>query len=214
MVDLALENNHCFYIGMSGSGKSQVLKQSGEIPSPNKARIVVWDAKPEHLDADQFETFESFARALFDADRSGRGFKISLHLSHAQRTPDNHELFCEIVASILRSDKLTYVIDEELSRSCRSSSKADYWHGYLIEEGRSKGLVYHGVIQYPQYVPKQVLRGVKKIYAGQHADTADYIKEKFPDDWKEFQYLSPLEFLVWEMGKREIVRKQYKYKKF
>lgn len=159
-------NNNTLYIARSGGGKSQALLQNAEIPH-NGARVLLFDPNEDHPWCIRFDEIEQFKRAAFSACKkwySGRrGFRIAYT---GEQTPAIHEEWCRFVCSVLDGDYETFCIDEEISLSCESVSRAEFYHRQLMNQGRKFGAIYHGTTQRPQEIPKTVFEQCEKWYVG------------------------------------------------
>lgn len=203
----SLHNRHHLYIGDTGSGKSQALKQNKELPDRG-VQTIIFDPGEDHK-AHRYSEPEKFKQALIGGIRSGKGFRLALTVPVSIGGPKAHEWFCRVVAEVLDGRYKTYVIDEELSRSCRSAAKADPWHAFLLNEGRKYGLIYHGTIQYPQEVPKTIYRAARVLWVGcQDVVAVDYVAKRLGIENQSIADLNPLEFYVQDRDKKPSLRRE------
>ncbi|MEZ0147779.1 MAG: hypothetical protein AB9Q19_00450 [Candidatus Reddybacter sp.] len=210
-ADHSLPNKFCLYIGDTGSGKSQALKQLGKIPGRG-VRCLMWDPGEDHK-AQRCTTLRQFERTVAAGIRRGGGFRIALTLPGLQQTAANHELWCSIVYQVLNGRRLTYVIDEELSAVTRSAGKADPALGLMLNQGRKFGLVYHGTIQYPQELSKTVYRACQTLFVGiQDVEAVRYVARRLAVEPGEIARLKPLQFIKSEKHQPNKTI-QMKYKK-
>lgn len=209
----SLPNRHTLYLGDTGNGKSQALKQNPEVPKSG-IQLIIWDPGEDHK-AHRYRDCAQFKAALIRGIRSGKGFRIALTVPLAIRTRATHEWFCRVVAEVLDGRYLTYVIDEELSMISRGAAQADTWHGFLLNEGRKFGLIYHGTIQYPQEMPKSVYRAARVLWVGgQDVEAVRYVAKRLGVKEQEIMDLKPLEFFVQDKDRTPILRREtLKYKK-
>ena len=191
--DPSLHNRHHLYLGDSGSGKSQAVKQNKGIPNSG-ARVLLWDPGLDHAGT-RFTVCSEFAEAVIQSIRSGKGFRVAF--TPKRRTVELHEWFCEFVLSVLDGRHSTYVIDEEISRSVNTVSKAPEWFAELMNEGRKYGLRYHGTTQFPQEIPKTIYRNCRVIWAGlQDLQAVTYVATSVGVTPEQISGLKPLEFYV------------------
>lgn len=156
-----LDNRNTLYLGRSGAGKSQALKQNPAIPAAG-ARVVLFDPNADHA-AHRFNDRAGFARALARADQSGQGFRIAYT---GDASPAIHEWWCECVCAILDGKKTTIVIDEEIASSCSRAGTADPAFRRLLNQGRKYGMQYHGTSQRPQEIPKTAYENCLVLFVG------------------------------------------------
>lgn len=205
-----LPNRNTLYLGRTGAGKSQALKQNPEIPA-NGARVVLFDPNSDHS-AHRFSSRAEFARALGRADASGKGFRIAYT---GTASPDIHEWWCQCVMAILDGNKPTFVIDEEIASSCSRAGAADPAFRQLLNQGRKYGMLYHGTSQRPQEIPKTAYDACAVLWVGalkQHS--AKYVAKELCVDPEAIANLEKLEFFCMdESAGREPVRKKLQYKK-
>lgn len=202
----SLPNKHTLYIGGTGSGKSQALKQNKAIPKSG-ARVVLWDSGEDHK-AIRCRSLLEFARAYHRALMSGKGFRLALTLPGEERTPEAHERFCKLIWLSLDGRYPVYMIDEELCSVCSSHHRAARYHALLVNEGRKYGLIYHGTIQYPQELPKTVYRACNTLWCGrQDVEAVEYVSKRLGVAKADIAALEPLEFYVQNVGSGEPVKK-------
>jgi len=209
----SLPNKHTLYIGGTGSGKSQALKQNPALPGRGK-HVVLWDSGEDHK-ATRYRSFTAFARAYSRALLQAKGFRLALTLPGEERTPEMHEKFCQLIWLSLDGRYPIYMIDEELSSVCSSHHKAARYHSLLVNEGRKYGLIYHGTIQYPQELPKTVYRACNTLWCGrQDVEAVDYVAKRLALPRTDIAALKPLQFYVQDVGRGGDVKKvQLKYQK-
>lgn len=205
-----LPNRNTMYLGRSGAGKSQALKQNPEIPASG-VRVVLFDPNCDHP-AHRYADRAAFARALAKAEASGKGFRIAFT---GAASPDVHEWWCQCVCAILDGEKLTYVIDEEIASSCSRAGTADPAFRRLLNQGRKYGMRYHGTSQRPQEVPKTAYENCQVLFVGalkQHS--AKYLARELSVGAESISALENLEFFCLdEAAGREPVRKKLQYRK-
>ncbi|WP_261840918.1 type IV secretory system conjugative DNA transfer family protein [Aliamphritea ceti] len=206
----SLPNRNTLYLGRSGAGKSQALKQNADIPRQG-ARVVLYDPNEDHR-AHRYSTKAAFGHAVLRALRSGKGFRIAYTGGSGEA---DHEWFCQFVFSILDGKHLTYVIDEELGGSSQRSGSAAFHHGVLLNQGRKFGMRYHGVIQFAQEVPKTVYRNCEVIYVGRlDLAAAKLLSQEIGVPADQIASQQKLQFWVNDSGEGFEARQiQLKYKK-
>lgn len=155
-------NRNTLYLGRSGSGKSQALKQNPEIPRSG-ARLLLWDTSHDHK-AFHIDSKKTYVREVKEALASGKGFRLAYS---GGVSPDDHEWWCEVVWAALDGNHKTYVINEELSAVCLSVAKAAPVAAKLLNQGRKYGMEFHGVTQKPQEISKTYYDQAEVFYIGQ-----------------------------------------------
>lgn len=157
-------NEHTLYLGKSGSGKSQALKQNGALPKRG-ARCLLWDVSHDH---DKGTTYYSNRNAYIDAIRravaSGRGFRLGWD---GDSSPEAFEWWAAVVWAVLDGNKPTYVVIEELARVVETVGRAAPNLRKLYNEGRKYGARIHAVTQRPQEIPKTVYDQTERFWIGQ-----------------------------------------------
>lgn len=205
-----LPNRNTLYLGRSGAGKSQALKQNPEIPKSG-VRVLLYDPNSDHK-ATRYRDKASFGKAALSALKSGRGFRVAYTGGCSE---EDHEWFCAFVWSILDGKKFTYVIDEELGGSGQRTGSAAPHHARLINQGRKYGLIYHGVIQFAQELPKTVYRNCDVKYVGRlDVGASKMISLEIDVPWQEIKNQQALQFWVSDPEQGfEAKQIQLKYKK-
>lgn len=191
----ALSNRHAIYIGCTGSGKTQALKQN---PILKKAkRVLYWDIDHDHT-AHRFESRADFARALASALRSNKGFKLAYS---GADTVGNFEWFNRLAWAALDGNKDTVLVCEELADVSPSPAKATAEFGKGLRKGRKYGAVYLLTTQRATEVPKTAYNQMATIYVGQQkaGDIARVAKELGLSD-TALRALQKLEFYVVTQG--------------
>jgi energy-coupling factor transporter ATP-binding protein EcfA2 len=205
----SLENLYTMYLGVTGSGKSQALKQCSGIPETG-ARVVLFDPSKDHPKGTLYYSDRAeFARALDAANSSGRGFRIAYS---GVRSVEIYEWWCRCVHAILDGNKITYTITEELGRVALGSGKTTPYHGWLLNEGRKYGVRYHATSQFPARISKDVYDNSGIIYFGmQPPRLRKLFAGDFGLDLGQLTNLGALEFLRWQLvGDTEFVKLAYR----
>jgi len=188
----ALPNKNTLIIGRSGSGKSNALRQ---LPIMKAPRMVLFDPNTDHKADVRARDRLAFLRALSAAVKAGGRYRVA-YTPLAKNRCREHEFFCEAVCAMLDGKKPVVVVDEELARSCKSAGKAEAWHGQLINEGRKYGMIYQGVVQIPQRVPKDVFDNCETLIVGNSFRLPEYVTEAFGVSREVGISLKPLEFMI------------------
>lgn len=187
-----LPNRNNLYLGRSGTGKSQALKQNKEIPTRG-ARVLLYDPNLDHK-AHRYESKAAFAKAVRAAVKRGGGFRIAYTGGCGEA---DHEFYCRVALSILDGNKITYVIDEELGASGSRTGSAAKWHAILMNQGRKYGLRYHGVVQFATEVPKTVYRNCEVKWVGAlETEAAKKLSKEIDVPTQEIIRQKPLQFYV------------------
>lgn len=204
-----LKNKHTLYVGMSGTGKSQALKQNKEI----RGRVVLWDMSHDHAQKDTFfyDDKQQFILALAAASKKAK-FRIAWS---GDSSPQTLEWFFRVVWTILDGKKITFVIVEELARAVETVGRALPELRKFCNEARKYGGILQATTQRPQEIPKTVYDTINTYWVGKQK--AVNIK-KFADliDVSELQIkeLQPLEFYFYDESSIEPAKKiKLKYKK-
>lgn len=188
----SLPNRNTLYLGASGAGKTQMLKQNAEIPK-HGARVLLYDPNLDHKAA-RFQKASQFGRAVMAAIKTGRGFRIAYTGGSCEA---DHEWFCRFVFMLLDGRHLTYVIDEELGGSGQRTGSAAPWHAKLMNQGRKFGLRYHGVVQFATEVPKTVYRNCEVKCVGRlEADAATKLSKEISVSPEKIAAQQSLQFWV------------------
>lgn len=157
-------NEHTLYLGKSGSGKSQALKQNKAAPGRG-VRCLLWDCSHDHEKGTTYYSNRlAFMKAVAKADKSGRGFRIGWD---GESDPADFEWWAGIVWAVLDGNKPTYVIIEELARCVETVGRAAPNLRKLYNEGRKYGARIHAVTQRPQEIPKTVYDQTERFWVGQ-----------------------------------------------
>lgn len=206
-----LKNKHSLYLGKSGSGKSQALKQNKELPARG-VRCLIWDSSHDHERGTTYYSSKAeFTKAVKRAVLSGRGFRIGWD---GNSEPESFEWFCAVAWAILDGRKLTYIVVEELARCVTTVSKAEPQLRKLYNEGRKYGAVIHAVTQRPQEIPKTVYDQTERFVIGQQKSTnIKRFAELLDIQAEQIRALKPLEFWYFDESSGEPAHKiALKYK--
>ena len=207
-----LDNRHTLYLGESGSGKSQALKQN-PAASGRGHGWVAWDAGADHK-ATRVDNLVDFHRLLVAGIKSKRGYRVAVTPSIENRNAEYHEEFCRIVWAALSGRRRLICIDEELASVASRPGKADRFHGLLLREGRKYGLEYHGTSQTPQEIPKTIYRECKTLWVGgSDRDAIDYVARRIGVGVDDIAGLKPLELYRYDRrAAKPLIKKQFKYR--
>lgn len=158
-----LPNRHAGYFGITGSGKSQALKQNKALPARG-VRVVLWDISHDHGKGTSYYSSRlEFVKALLRANASKRGFRIAWDGESSAKTL---EWFFRVVWEILDGNKLTFTVIEELARCVETVGRAAPQLRKFCNEGRKYGGVLHFTTQRPQEIPKTVYDACAVFYVG------------------------------------------------
>lgn len=202
-----LPNRHTLAIGLTGSGKSQVMKQKAPIPKSG-ARVVLFDPSRDHSKGVHYYSNRAqFARALIEANARGKGFRIGYD---GVRSPEIYDWWCGCCIALLDGKKELYMMTEELAGVSLHSGRAMTNHRFLLNESRKYGGVYCATTQFPARISKDVYDNAGTIFFGK---TAPRLQSQFSADFGlepvEFKNLQNLEFLRWEGGKVDFMKINY-----
>jgi len=207
----SLPNLHTFYVGKSGSGKSQALKQNKALPARG-VRHLLWDVSHDHAKGTTyFDNRNDFIRAVQRGIKSGRGFRIGWD---GDSGPADFEWFASVVSACLDGGRITYVTIEELARVVETVGRAAPNLRRLYNEGRKYGAVIHAVTQRPQEIPKTVFDMSERfVVGGQKSVNIKKFAELLDVSEAEIKNLKPLQFWYFdESGGQTAELKQLKYK--
>lgn len=205
-------NKHTLAIGISGSGKSQVLRQKSPIPERG-ARVVLFDPSRDHAGTKASPTHyysnrSEFAAALAEADASGKGFRVGYD---GPRTAEIYEWWCMCCHAIMDGNKETYMLTEELGRVSQGAGEAMPYHGWVMSESRKYGGIYVAASQFPARISKDVYDNAGVIWFGQQPPRLiGQLSRDFNIDRDQLQALKKLEFIRWTEQESEKVTIQYK----
>lgn len=203
-------NQHSLYLGKSGSGKSQALKQNKTLPKRG-VRCLLWDTSHDHEKGTTYYSNKAeFTKAVKRGVLSGKGFRIGWD---GDSDPSVFEWFCSVAWAILDGGKLTYVVIEELARCVTTVSKADPQLRKLYNEGRKYGAIIHAVTQRPQEIPKTVYDQTERFVIGQQKSTnIKRFAEVLDIPQEQIKGLKPLEFWFFDESNGQPASKiQLKY---
>lgn len=203
-----LESQHHTLIGKTGSGKTQFLRQRSGIPEKG-ARVVLFDPSRDHAKGTHyFNQRADFARALSQADASGKGFRIAYD---GDRSPEVYEWWCKCCIAILDGRKMTYMLTEELAAVSKNANKALPHHQWLMNESRKYGGVYIATTQFPTMVSKAVYYNSRYVTIGMLApDLVPRYARNFGIPAAELAALKPLEFIQWSGAEWKKIKINYR----
>lgn len=191
-----LPNEHTMYLGRTGSGKSEALRQNRFMPKRG-VRCILWDLSRDHSKGTRyFSDKNKFIDALAKCVKSGKGFRIGWD---GEGGPDNHEWWCKVVRSVLDGNKITYAINEELAACVKTSAKAAPALQWLQNEGRKYGLRMNTVSQFPTEIPKTVYKNAARFFVGgQSGSSIKAFAELLDCPVEELKSLTPWEFIYFD----------------
>lgn len=203
-------NENTIYLGRSGSGKSQALKQNEKVPRSG-VRVLLWDLSHDHK-ALHIDSKKTYARTVSDALASGKAFRLAF--SGGDGSVEDFEWWCSVVWAALDGNYATYVLVEELSAVCSSVAKASPNAAKLLNQGRKFGMKFHGVTQKPQEISKTYYDQSEVFYIGQQrGDNVRKCAKLLGLDERFVNELEPLQF--WRLdpklngGNPELVKLNY-----
>lgn len=133
----ALNARHVLVLGMTGSGKSQVLKN---LIQPKGQRVVAFDPDGDHVSgAGLFTDFRAFCQELIRADSSGKPYRLGFQGS----TRDDFRRFCRAAWDVLDGQRDTHIICEEAAAFTSGSGPAEEeFSNLLLRSRKYAGIVY------------------------------------------------------------------------
>lgn len=204
----AHRGRHALFLGMTGSGKSCLIRQKLQAHKKIFSRVLIWDTNGEH-DATYTGTRAGWLRELQVLVSNPGTVYTRLAYCPAVPTPEEWQWWCRTVWAVLDGKCTTLVVAEELAAVCKSTGKEQDAAGVLINQGRKYGLVFWGTSQRPQEIAKTYYDNAALLFAGQQRGAAMQRKMAAevgvaPTDIAE---LKPLEFWVREPGKQPLKMK-------
>lgn len=205
--DTSLPNRHLLAMGLTGSGKSQIIKNSDDVP-PSGVRTVLFDPSRDHSKGTHYYNNRAdFARALAAANASGRGFRVGYD---GMRSPEIYDWWCECCIAILDGKKTTYMVSEELGAVSKNAAQALPAHKFLLTESRKYGGVYVGTTQFPARISKDVYDNVNTIYFGrQSMRLVNQFARDFGLPYDTLKSLPKLHFIRWSEGNVDFLKLQF-----
>lgn len=194
-------------MGLTGSGKSQVIKQSGIVPVSG-VRTVLFDPSRDHAKGTHYyNTRSAFAKALAQANASGKGFRIGYD---GLRSASVYEWWCQCCIAILDGSRPTYMITEELGAVSAHAGEALPAHKFLLAESRKYGGVYLAATQFPARISKDVYDNCDTIYFGRQAPRLrSQFARDFGLDYDILCRLENLQFIKYHAGHSEFLKISY-----
>ena len=156
----SLNAEHVIYCASSGGGKTSAVKKLGLLKPTDQIVFLdpYSDYKGEFLGRKvrTYTKWAEFYKALREARKSGRGFKIAMKPPKA--TPEALEKFSQIVWSCGngKHPKPLKAVFEELAKMVKTSAKADGYFGEILTGGRKFSIHAHCCFQRGQEIPKTV----------------------------------------------------------
>lgn len=156
-----LTNNHCGFVGSSGSGKTYKVKQL--ISSKPDANVLVYDQFEVYGDCLQYaKTIKELGGLIRAAISAGKPFRFAFSGTES----DAFERFSKLAWISASGDSETIVVFEEAGGYLDNSAKTSgYWYK-LITVGRKYGVMVVPVTQRPQTVNKNIYDMLNKIWVG------------------------------------------------
>ncbi len=168
-ADNALDCFNAMYVGSSGSGKTNAVKNINIAADDN---VVFFDFYGDYNGTFKGQTvhtyydWQSFAENLFKARSSGLPFKIARGFD-SRVTKEDFEIFCGFCWSLGDGNaKPVNVVLEEFARFSDSTGKIVGYAGDLLSVGRKFGLRTHVVFQRGQEVGKTIMTNCTRKWIG------------------------------------------------
>ncbi|MAS26273.1 MAG: hypothetical protein CMI08_07505 [Oceanospirillaceae bacterium] len=206
-----LPNEHTLYVGKSGTGKSQALKQNSAAPGRG-VRCLLWDESHDHdKGTTYYDDKNKFINAVKRGVNSGRGFRIGWD---GDSSPESFEWWAAVVWAVLDGKKPTYVVIEELAQAVETVGRAAPNLRKLFNQGRKYGARIHAVTQRPQEIPKTVYDQCGRFWiGGQKGPNIKKFAELLDVPLDEVRQLMPLQFwYLDETSGQQAEKHQLKYK--
>ena len=192
----ALKQLHTLYCAGSGGGKTTAIHNLGII-SP-KSSVVIFDpygtfTKLGRRKVEQVTSVEHFYRRLAFLHERNKPFVLAFAGSNDTRVFD---AFCRIVWAVADGNKLLEVVCDEMIRYLPSATAANEGLKEILQGGRKFGLVFHGIFQRAQEVPKTIVRGCARKWIGKPDSMADarYWADEIDVEAREIGALNDLDY--------------------
>ncbi|TCT60147.1 hypothetical protein [Vibrio crassostreae] len=196
----SLKQLHTLYCAGSGGGKTTAIHKLSVNKVkviPKQSRVVIFDPYGtfDSLDGRKVQVFtqcERFYPRLAALMKGNRSFVIAF------RSGDKKvfEWFCRCVWAVADGQKPLHVVCEEMIRVLPSAHEANEGVREILQGGRKFGLIFHGVFQRAQEVPKSIVRGCARKWIGKPDSIADakYWSPEMDVDAKAIASLDELEY--------------------
>jgi len=203
--------NHACFLGQTGSGKSQALKNVLQSRMKLNPRLIAYDPDGDHQ-AVHYSCRLAFAKAVQDVMKKGRG-GVAYKPSPTCNSQDEFAFFSKVVWLALDGNKPVNVVCEEIADAQLGvASIKDRFTNALWVRGRKYGGDLMLTSQRCQGIPKTMITQANTQYLGRHVmQDAQYLGRltgKKPSDFEEMQ---DLEFMIYEAGKNKWSKKRFKY---
>jgi len=179
-----LDNNHAYVVGMSGSGKTSVVKK--ELFKPTD-QVSIYDPKREYdgmLVGRKVRTYEKlrdFASALLAGRKTNQGFKIAYRPD--EPSVADFDNYCRVIWAAgngLHKKALKTINEEVAEYGSTGAGKAKGYFGKLLRLSRAYGIHTINIFQRGQEVSKTIIDNCEFAYI---------MKQKTP---KSAKYLDEL----------------------
>lgn len=193
-----LANVHRIYLGVSGGGKSHLMKHHLK---PEK-RQLIWDPNNDH-NAHHFFSMRSWYANALRAVNSGAGsFRLALKI---EPSPALFEQWCALVWTLLDGNRPLAIVAEEVAEVQKTAGKAPPKWGRLATQSRKYGGRIYCTTQYAQEIDKTIVRNCQHKYVGVQGDAeaAKYAARFVSKTPRDILELPQFSFLHGELGKQD-----------
>ncbi len=173
----ALKNNHCAFLGGSGSGKTFKVKES--ISKNKKARVMLFDSEQVYTGlVKYFDDFTAFSVAVAKAVAAGEKFKYG----YSGKQSDFNK-FCELAWLVADGEKPLIVPFEECGGYLGNGASTDDWWYKLITIGRKYNIQVLPVSQRPQNMSKVLFDNCNRKWLGYSiGKSREYLEREYRID--------------------------------
>ena len=186
-----LLNQHCAFLGGSGSGKTWKVKE--RIHKNKKANVMLFDSEEVYgKEVVYFNDFKKFAACVIKNHKAGARFK----LGYSGKQSD-FNAFCKLAWLIADGNRELLTIFEECGGYLgNGASTDDYWYK-LISIGRKYNISVLPVSQRPQNMSKVLFDNCNTKWLGYSMGKAkNYLESEFKIDMNRIEPESYAYYLV------------------
>lgn len=204
-----LSNNHCFYVGSSGCGKTSAVKNLPNERRINKGdQIVFFDPFGDYAPlykgekVQYFSTKSAFYLALIKARKSKKAFRIAYQPNNINF--DEINFFCGAVWSVGDGKRKLVVIIEEVAQFISTSGNAKGYLNNLISVGRKFNFSCNFIFQRGQAIPKTLIANCGFCWIGAQSREKDavYLGDEIGINKTEIINLKKLEYIFKKQGEK------------
>ena len=171
-----LLNNHCAFIGGSGSGKTFKVKKT--MAREKKARVMIFDTQEVYEGIEYHQTMVELAKAVMTAQESGKPFVFG----YSGKESDFNS-WCRLCWIIADGSRPLFTVFEECGGYLGNGASTDDWWYKLITVGRKYNVRVLPVSQRPQNMSKVLFDNCNRKWIGFSKGKArEYLEREFKID--------------------------------